>query len=111
MRRRRALTDFEKAVEQCALVSVVLSHDDDDPGMDADMDGLWTQLQQALATRRALQRQIAAAQRTTTLWEAHRESVQQLASSHDELLGKLRSPSKVCALGSQAPVLRFDDGT
>lgn len=56
---------------------------EEDARLDADMESLWTRLQQTLATRRALQRQIAAAQRTTALWETHRESVQQLASSHE----------------------------
>lgn len=49
--------------------------------LDAETEALWTQLQQALATKRELQRKLTAAHATTSLWATHRESVQQLAES------------------------------
>ena len=56
---------------------------EEDARLEAEADGLWAQLQQALATKRTLERKLAAAQQTTALWESHRESVQQLAASHE----------------------------
>ena len=51
--------------------------------LDAETDALWAQLQNALATKRELQRKVASAENAAALWEKHRESVQRLASSHD----------------------------
>ena len=50
--------------------------------LDGETNALWAQLQHALATKRELQRKIASAENAAKLWEKHRESVQQLASSH-----------------------------
>lgn len=50
--------------------------------LEAEIDGLWTQLQHALATKRELGRKVAAAQQSAALWEAHKGNVQQLAGSH-----------------------------
>jgi exonuclease VII large subunit len=49
--------------------------------LDAETEALWAQLQRSLATKRELQRKLTAAQRTTELWAAHRESVHKLAAS------------------------------
>ena len=55
---------------------------EEDTQLDAEREQLWVQLQQALVTKRELQRKLSAAQATTTLWEEHRETVKQLAASH-----------------------------
>ena len=52
-----------------------------DGGIDSEVDALWTQLQQALATKRELARKVAAAQDLKSVWAAHQEGVQQLAAS------------------------------
>ena len=49
--------------------------------LDAETEALWAQLQRSLSTKRELQRKLTAAQRTTELWAAHRESVHKLAAS------------------------------
>ena len=54
-----------------------------DGGIDSEVDALWTQLQQALATKRELARQVAAAQDLKSVWAAHQEGVQQLAASQE----------------------------
>lgn len=50
--------------------------------LDSDTEALWGQLQQALATKRELQRKLATAENVARLWERHRGAVQALASSH-----------------------------
>lgn len=50
--------------------------------IDAETEALWAQLQQALATKRELQRKLATAENVAKLWATHRESVQQLANAH-----------------------------
>ena len=50
--------------------------------LDEEIDGLWAQLQQALATRRELQRKVVSAQKATQLWEANRQAVHQLAEAY-----------------------------
>lgn len=54
---------------------------DEATALDDDVDALWVQVQQALSTKRELQRKLAGAENMAKLWEAHRESVQQLAAS------------------------------
>jgi phage shock protein A len=49
--------------------------------LEAESAALWAQLQTALATKRELKRKVAAAENVTALWEAHRDSVQQLAAA------------------------------
>lgn len=49
--------------------------------LDSEADAQYERLQRALATKRELQRKLAAAQSLAALWAAHRDSVAQLAAA------------------------------
>lgn len=62
----------------------------DESGIDAELEGLWTQLRQELATKSELQQRVATASREVQRWEAHRTGVESLCTeSRSEAVGRL----------------------
>lgn len=55
----------------------------DEAALDGEIAALMTRLQSALATKRELQRKVSTAANAQAVWEQHRESVTELARSHE----------------------------
>ena len=53
----------------------------DQSGIDAELEELWAQLRQELATKSELQQRVAAASRETQRWEAHQHTVEGLCTT------------------------------
>ena len=53
----------------------------DESAVDEQLEGLWAQLRQELATKAELQQRVAAAGREVQRWEAHRHVVEELCSA------------------------------
>lgn len=58
--------------------------DGEDARLDTETEALWARLQQALATKRELQKKVTYAQNVKALWENHRPSVQRLAATQQD---------------------------
>ena len=56
----------------------------EDALLDAETEALWARLQQALATKRELQKKVTYAQNVKAVWESHRAGVQRLAASQQD---------------------------
>ena len=62
----------------------------DQSGIDAELEELWAQLRQELATKSELQQRVAAASRETQRWEAHQHAVEGLCTTRrSEALGRV----------------------
>jgi len=62
----------------------------DHSGIDAELEELWAQLRQELATKSELQQRVAAARRETQRWEAHQHAVEGLCTARrSEALGRV----------------------
>lgn len=62
----------------------------DQSGLDAELEELWAQLRQELATKSELHQRVAAASRETQRWEAHQHTVEGLCTTRrSEALGRV----------------------
>ena len=62
----------------------------DQSGIDAELEELWAQLRQELATKSELQQRVAVASRETQRWEAHKQAVDDLCTTRrSDALGRV----------------------